>query len=337
MIEPKARFQGGPRPFHVKGPLAGSSLAAILKGLDAELGIDLASADAFGLKLGPVPVVIRCGGGNVTIDPIKSTLNNGTVDLKPIVDADEARGIALQLQPGSLIVGTELNDEVSRRVLSYIAPVLDEATQVTGKVSAKFDQADIPLYGTAPERRLSLTGQVVFLDVMCAPGPFATQVLSLVGQPGSPGLKLHQPVQLAILNGRVFQKGLELAVSRDAKLAIEGSVGFDETLDLRATVPIIAGLLGNTAGVDKLVDGRSVTVPIGGTVSQPRINRQALQVALKELTRGALERGLEKQASGLLDQIVPGARTGAGGAPRDLKGLEGELLKRIMPRRGGNP
>src|SRR5262249_19996512 len=35
-VEPKLRLEGGSRPFRVKGPLSGGSLAALLKGLDAE-------------------------------------------------------------------------------------------------------------------------------------------------------------------------------------------------------------------------------------------------------------------------------------------------------------
>jgi translocation and assembly module TamB len=338
MVEPKAKLQGNDRSFHIKGPLSGDSLALILKGLDAELGVDLAAADVFGLRLGPAAIVLRCGAGNVTIDPIKSTLNNGTVDLKPALAVDPAQGIALQLLSGSAITGTELNDEVSKRVLSFIAPVLAEATNVAGKLSARFDQADIPLYGTPSARRLSLTGQVLFQDMICTPGPFAGQLFSLAGQPETAGLRLEQPVQLTILNGRVIQKGLEIPVRRDTKVAIEGSVGFDQTLDLRATVPVTAGMLGQVAGLDKIVSAQSVTVPIGGTVSQPRINRQALQVALKELTKGTIKGGLEKQASGLLNQLVPGAGSGNGASPADLKAIEGDLRKRVLPgRRGGSP
>ena len=57
--------------------------AEILKGLDAELGIDLAEAQVFGMRVGPAPIVVRCGGGHVAIDPIATTLNGGRVVLRP--------------------------------------------------------------------------------------------------------------------------------------------------------------------------------------------------------------------------------------------------------------
>jgi translocation and assembly module TamB len=352
-VEPGMRLTGGPRPFRVKGPLSGGSLAAVLKGLDAEVGLDLASADAFGLKLGPAPVVVRCGEGQVTIDPVHTTLNGGRVDLLPGLDVDEARGIALTLAQGSAIDGAAINDEVSKRVLRYVAPVLDKATHVNGKVSMTVDRADIPVASCPPDRRLSLTGKLEFQDVVFAPGPFASEVLTLAGQPNAPGLKLQQPVQLAVADGRVIQKGLEVPVGRGSSVALEGSVGFDQTLDLKASVPLSKAMLGpagNLAGADLrgLVDGRRVVVPIGGTVEHPKVNRQALQVALRQLSRDVLKGGLSQEASGLLDRIAPqrgpdpgqspGAGAGTGQPQGDpLKALENEALRRLLPRGGRQP
>jgi translocation and assembly module TamB len=332
MVEPGMTFTGGPRPFRLKGPLSGTSLAALLKGLDAELGLELASADAFGLKLGPAPLVVRCGNGAVTIDPISTTLNGGRVELKPGLDVDETRGIALRLDNGSAIHDAAINDEVSKRLLRYVAPVLDDATHVNGKVSLTVERGEFPLVGP-PERTVNMTGQLAFQDVVFAPGPFATQVLTIVGKPETAGLKLHQPVQLSIADGRVTQKGLEIPVQRGVTVGLEGSVGFDQTLDMRASVPITRAMLGPAAGLDKVVAGNHVVVPIGGTVKQPRINRQALQVALKELSKGALKRELSDKASGLLNQLAAPSGASPGEAPADpLKGLQDEILKRLGPR-----
>jgi translocation and assembly module TamB len=344
-VEPNARLEGGTRPFRVKGPFAGGSLASTLKGLDAELGLDLASADLFGLRLGPAPLVVRCGGGAITVDPIETTLNGGRVNLKPGLDVDDTRGIALTLAPGSSIDGVSINDEVSRRVLRYVAPVLDKATHVNGRVSMNVEKADIPL-SCPPGRQLALTGRLLFQDVVFAPGPFAGEVLALAGKTDSAGVKLHQPVQLSIADGRVLQKGLEIPVRKDATVALEGSVGFDETLDLKASVPITKGMLGQVAGLSEFVSDSRVTVPIGGTVKQPKINRQALQVALKALTKDVVKRGLSREASGLLDRIAPAPAPGPGEsgnangntpAPVDpVKGLEDRLLRRLLPKpRGG--
>ena len=337
MTEPGARLQGKDHAFRLKGALAGDSLAAILKGLDAEVGIDLTSADIMGLNLGPAPVVVRCKGGTFTVDPIKTTLNNGVVDLKPGLAVDEVQGIALLLAPGSKIEGAEVNDEVSKDLLSFIAPVLDKATNVHGKISANIDKADIPLTGP-PTHRLTMTGKLDFQDVVFAPGPFANQMLGLVGKKNEPGVKLKQPVELSIADGRVYQKGLNVPIAANAAILLAGSVGFDETLDMKASVPITKGMLGGVSGLDDLVADNKITVPIGGTISHPQINRQALQVALRELTKNVFKRDLSSQAEKLLDRLGPapdastkGSKGGNSGLPSNLKGLENQLLRRLQP------
>ncbi len=336
-----AKLQGKDRAYRVKGLLSGDSLAAILKGLDAEIGLDLVSADLLGLNLGPAPLIVRCKAGTFAVDPIKTTLNNGVVDLKPGLAVDETQGISLLLGRGSKIDGAEINDEVSKDILSYIAPVLDQATHVHGKVSLTMDKADIPFTGP-PTHKVSMVGQLVFQDVIFAPGPFANQVLGLVGKPNQPGLRLHEPVQLQIADGRVYQKGLNVPIAANAAITLEGSVGFDETLDLKAGVPITKGMLGSAAGLDDLVGDGKITVPIGGTVSHPSLNRQALQVAVRELARNVVKKDLSREASQLLDKLgpaapangagQPGSNPGSGGLPTDLKGLENQLLRRVMPR-----
>jgi translocation and assembly module TamB len=336
-IESGATLDGRPRPYHVRGPLSGGSLAALLKGLDADLGLDLTSANAFGLALGPAPLVLRCKGGVVTLDPVETTLNGGKVLLNPDLDVDETRGIALKLRSGSSIQGAEINDEVSRRVLSYVAPVLNEATHVQGKVNVAVEQADFPITGP-PDRTVTLTGQVVFQGVTFAPGPFANQLLTLTGRPDSPGLQLAQPVQLSIANRRVYQKGLEVPVRKDAKIALEGSVGFDETLNLVASVPITGRMLGaRSEALDRAINGQTVKVPIGGTVGKPRVDRRALQVALKELSRSVLSRELSQEASKLLDRLGPPPAAGEGAGnrrlPTDTKVLE-DAVRQLLPRRG---
>jgi translocation and assembly module TamB len=340
-VEPKAKLTGQPEPFHVKGPLSADSLASLLKGLDAQVRLGLTSADAFGLALGPAPIVVSCRDGAVTIDPIDTTLNNGKVSLKPGLDIDATRGIALRFDKGSAIEGAEINDEVSKRVLSYAAPVLNEATHVSGKVNVALDGAEIPLTGP-PTRKLSMTGQVVFQDLTFAPGPMATQLLTLTGQPSSPGVKIEQPVQLSIADGRVNQKGLAIPLRGGTKIALEGSVGFDQTLNLVASVPLSSRMLGVRSGaIDQAVSGKSVQVPIDGTVSRPRVNRKALQVALKELSQSLLSRDVSRKASQLLDQLVPPAAAGdgqtGGKATIDAKGLEDAFRQLIRPRGGGSP
>jgi translocation and assembly module TamB len=110
-------------------------------------------------------------------------------------------------------------------------------------------------------------------------------------------------VRLAIANGKVETKGLALPIGKVTEIALEGSVGFDRVLDLRAILPVTSAMLGNTVLGD-IVEGTRITVPIGGTLSKPKIDRDAFRLALKDTGRDLLERGLTRGAFELLNRMA---------------------------------
>lgn len=298
-VEPDTRILAKPRTFRVKGPLAGESLAAILQGLDAEVAFDSVRALSFGLQLAPTPLVVRCAGGRVAIDPIESTLNNGRVHLLPQVEINDKGAITFRLAPGSALEQVEINDKVSKSLLVYIAPVLHDATQVRGKVSINLDQADFPITGEG-NLHSTVAARVRFDNVVFEGGPFTKELVDLVGKGKSTSIRLDEQMVLAVANGRIHEKGLAVPIGRNARIEIDGSVGFDKTLALRARVPVAKELIGNREGLDGLLEDLRVGVPIGGTINRPTIDRRALRVGLGKGGKSALKR----QANDFLKGLV---------------------------------
>ena len=302
-VEPGAVAKGKARPAHLKGPLSGGSADDVLRGLDAEAGIDLLRAEFFGMRVGPAAIVARSRDQGIAFDPIQTTLNGGSLRLMPAVVRDRSGGWVLRLGAGSKIEDAEINDEVSRRVLAFVAPVLDAATRARGKVSVDVERAEFPIGGDGA-RRAVVEGHVVFRDAEFAPGPLAEDLLHLVGRADVPTMKLDEPVVLSISDGRVHQRGMALPVGKVARIELDGSVGFDRTLDLRAALPITPQMLGNNPLLGELAAGARVVVPIGGTLSKPKVDRDAFNLALKDLGKDLLQRGLTRGAAGLLMQLT---------------------------------
>src|SRR5206468_2780785 len=125
----------------------------------------------------------------------------------------------------------------------------------------------------------------------------------LVGKGPDTALRLHQPIQLAVANRRVHQSGLEIPLNGQTKIVIKGSVGFDQTLALRAEVPLNKALLGRDKMLQDLVGNTTIPVPIGGTLKQPRVDRHALAAAVKEVSKSVLKRGAQEEASDLLKRL----------------------------------
>jgi translocation and assembly module TamB len=293
------------RAFRLKGPLTGANLAAILQGLNAELAIDRFEGVVYGLRVAPTPVVVRCGNGQVTIDPIVTTINDGRTDLRPSVGLDPALGtITLRLAQGSVMDGVEINDEVSRGLLSYIAPVLHDASSVKGKVSASIDRAEFPIVSNG-QGSTTVVGQVVFDQVEFNAGPSARELLGLIGRNGPQPLRLEKPIQLAIANGRVNESGLSIALTQDVRIDCQGSIGFDQTVAMVARIPVTPKMLGPELGLGKVLSGKgSISVPIGGTLSRPTIDQKAFRVGLRDVGKSLLKEGGEKQVRDLLKGFI---------------------------------
>ena len=336
-VEPGAKLEAKARPFRLAGPLGGGSLDAILPGLSGEFGLDVASVRAFGVVAGPMPVILKVGGGRAKFDPIATQVNNGPALIQANLGMDADRGVWLRLDE-SRINGAEINDAVSTSVLAYIAPVLSRATEVTGKVTVVLAPggAAFPITAKGTTR---VEGITQFQDVVFRPGPLAEQVFSITGQ-AAPKLAFNEPVRFTILDGRVTQSGLAIPLPGASKVEFAGSVGFDKTLQVRATVPITAAMIGRDAQLEKMLDGLKVTVPIGGTMARPVIDRRGLQAATRDAIKTVASQGLKNEAGRLVERVAGGklpgigqavgAATGAGDAAGAAGDPKRDLIKGLL-------
>ena len=300
-VEPGARLVGKARAFRASGPIVGDGSKG-WKGLDAELGFDLTAADVYGMKFGPTPVVLRASRGHLTFDPISTTLNEGHIRLEPEVDLEAPGGPIIRLAKNSNVREARINDEVSRRVLAYVAPILDQATRASGLVSVDLDHAEFPI-GPGRSRQAKVEGAVLFEDVEFAPGPLASEILGAIGRPGL-SLKLDQPVTLTIADGRVNQRGMSIPVGELTRIDLAGWVDFDRNIALNATLPVTPAMLGNNPLLSEIVAGTQVKLPISGTLDRPHVDKDAFAANMQDLGKSLLTRGATRGAMELLMRLA---------------------------------
>lgn len=300
-VEAGAKLSGKSSSFRVTGTLDDSRPFA---DLEAVLGLELTEADLFGMQLGPSSIVARARDGRLAVDPIESTLNGGRLHLEPVVDLDAEGGPLIRLGKSSTLVGAAINEEVSHRVLSYVAPVLDRTTRSTGRVSVSIDEAIFPLGGD-PGRRANVTGEVIFQDVEFAPSPLTREVVAIVAPRKEPeSIRLDQPVRLSIADGRVNQRGLAFPIGDVTRIEIEGWVDFDKNLGLVVTLPVTGAMFGNNPLLGDIVSGTKVQIPIGGTLEKPKLDKAGFNAALKDLGKSLLVKGAGVGALELLGRMA---------------------------------
>ena len=183
---------------------------------------------------------------------------------------------------------------------------MSRATDVNGKISVVLspEGATIPI---TSQLKAQAQGVIAFKDVVFRPGPLADQVFRLTGQ-AVPKLAFAEPVQFSVIDGRVQQSGLSVPLPGGTKVEFAGSVGFDKTLQVVASVPITAAMVGRDAELEKTLNGLKVKVPIGGTLSQPAIDRRGLQTATRDAIRTVADREIKGQASKLVDRVAAGIK-----------------------------
>jgi hypothetical protein len=301
-IEPDAYVRGEPIVFKANGPLSGS-LSELWKTWNAELRLELVEADVYGLELERTSIVGRARQGSLFIDPIDATLNGGKVHLEPTLAVDDADQWSISFGKQSAIEGAAINDEVSHRFLAYVVPVMDRATRVRGNVSVDFEKATFPI-GKGASRKAVVEGNVVFRNVEFVPGPLAADLLTMLGRPDLPSLKLNQPVVLAIYDGMVHQQGLAIPVGKLTQIELAGTVDFDSNLDLKASLPITPAMFGQNGVLADIVEGTRFDVPIRGTLDAPKIDKEAFRVALGDMGKNLLRKGMARGAAELLFRLA---------------------------------
>ena len=320
-IDPGVQLSGGSRPFRVHAALGDGSADEVRKTLEGELGVDLTEARFFGLRLGPTPLVFRSKGGEIALDPIDASLNEGRIHLEPEFVQEVEGGATLRLGESSTVRDVRINDAVSHRVLSFVAPVLDRATRASGSVSVAIDHAEFPL-GARGGRTANVEGSVVFQDVEFAPGPLVDELNRMIGRNDPRSLRLDEPVALTIADRRVYQRGLAIPLGNLTRIELEGWVDFDRNLALTASVPVTSAMVANIPLLNEIVAGTRIEVPIGGTLDAPKVDRGAANLALKDLGKDLLGRTAVQGAAELFRRMARPRDPNAPPAPPRLSNQE---------------
>ncbi len=299
-VEPNARIAGRSRAWTLSGPIDRSGDRP-LDGLRGELGVELEALDIFGMRLGATALVVRAEAGKLGVDPIEARLNEGRLHIEPQWVRDRDGSFRIKLGPSTTLENAVINDEVSHRVLSYAAPVLDGATRVQGRVSVRNVDAEIPLVA-ANGTRARIEGNVLFDEVRFMPGPLADELLSLFpnADEDRPLLTLRDPIALRIAEGKVYQHGLKIPLIKVGAVALDGSVDFEKNLDLVARFTLNPPSAADRPALASLLKIARLEVPIRGTLQDPQVDAQAMQERLKSVGSDLLENSVGIGAEGLM-------------------------------------
>jgi hypothetical protein len=109
-------------------------------------------------------------------------------------------------------------------------------------------------------------------------------------------------VAFQVVNGRVYPRDLELRFP-ELTVRTSGSVGLDGSLSLVAEMPVPPKWLGSSKLAGTLA-GQTIRLPVGGTLSKPKIDERALREASARFARDAAENVMRQEIDEKLKKEV---------------------------------
>lgn len=192
-------------------------------------------------------------------------------------------GSLVHIEPTTILDQQPLTPELCSQGLQLIAPMLADAVVVQGQLTFQLDHCKVPVGDLDKQQRQQLTdigGALRLSDVSVGlNNEITAKILALLERFGATDkdVKLtvsrNSEVRFHVVEGRVHHEGLMFLLpiaDSDFELTSSGSVGFDETLDLRLTLGLPKSLLGESA-LAKFLTSDPIVIQVTGVVDEPEI------------------------------------------------------------------
>ena len=337
------------RSFAIKGPLfaltaltpAGAPIASepsitgpprplVSQQLIGDASLGWQGAQFVGLIAGKADVKAHLDRGVVNIGPLDIPLSEGRLTTAPRIHLSSEVPV-LAVDRGPVLENVRISPEMCQLWLKYVAPILADTTRAEGKFSLSLQGAAIPLI--KPQRHefqpqsIDAAGNLAIHTAQIGPGPVAVEYLTLARQirtlfdpaagaettvdPDRGWVVLpQQDVQFEVSQGAVRHRGFAMVV-KDVTITTEGSVGIDDqSLNLIAHVPIQESWLKKAPPYLTGLKGKTLQIPIGGTITQPKIDGRILENLTKQLAgsavQGVIDQQLQKGQTILQDELGKG-------------------------------
>jgi hypothetical protein len=312
--------------FRVQGPLfAGdpNSKSFISPQLVAETSASWDSGQLLGMTVGPASIKANLKDAVLGFNDPQIQIGPGRIHFNPLLDL---RGDpTLVWTRGPILETVDLTPEICQGWFKYVAPLLAEATRARGRLSLEVDGAQVPLFAPMNGRA---SGRMIIDQATVEPGPLGQQLIQLVNtvkqmadgnaldallksganqalSPAAQEAWLQLPAQqigFKFDQQQFINDGMTLDV-RGVQVKTRGAIGADSSLNLVAEIPIADSWIQKQPALASL-KGQSIQIPIGGSLTQPRLDNRALAQLSTQLIQKAATGQIESRLNGVLNDAL---------------------------------
>jgi hypothetical protein len=285
-------------PFTIKLVSKGDRWEDPLKHLDFSGAVHVTAIEAYGLKLTPNDVPIRIAGAEAGAK-LESPANGGHLNFQPTVDMRKEPYILSFNENIDLLKDVQVTQGLIDGLLAAIHPLFKDAVIPDGLLGLNMKHFNWPL-SEKERNKATFAGTLQLNGIRLNSTPFMAGLLNMMGISERQLSLADQDIDFEAKNGRIALSPVTLD-AEGYQLKMHGSIGFDQTLDFIARLPVTKKMVGKDAY--RFLQGMTIKVPIRGTTSQPRIDEAAFQEATGDLMQQALRKNLQNGVQNLLKNL----------------------------------
>ena len=230
---------------------------------------------------------------------LKAAVNRGEMTVKPKFDFTGSSPVVTLPDNSTILKEVGLTGDMSNDLLSKIHPLFKGVASSGGSISLDMKHLSWPM-DKELQKEATFEGAFTFNDVKLQAGALLTPLLAIMKTDHNEIQISEQPMTFIGENERITCSPLEATVNTYS-LILEGSIGFDQSLDYIAKIPVTRKMV--SSDIYKYLEGTSISVPLTGTVSKPSVSKSFVQKALGDLVLQAGKKQLGDQAGKLLQKL----------------------------------
>jgi hypothetical protein len=287
------------RPFRIKLVSKGDSWEDALQRLDFAAALHVKSVKALGLDLAPNDIPIQVANASADAK-LESPANGGKLALQPIITLGTEPYVLSMAENTDILKAVQVTQGLIDGLLASIHPLFKDAVVPQGVLGLHLKHFNWPLVKNA-ENKATFAGTLQLNGIRLNSTPFLSVLLGMMGVSEREISLTDQSVDFEASDGRISCSPLTLDIE-GYPLVMQGTFGFDKTVDFIARVPVTQKMVGKDAY--QFLQGTTLKVPIRGTALKPAIDEAAFRDATADLMQQAVQKGVQQGVQDLLQNLL---------------------------------
>lgn len=290
--------------------------------LNLPLGFD--SASWMGFNLGPTQTSLSIQNGILTLTPFETAANSGTLRFGGTADLTREQIFFALNEPVRIAENVRITSELTNNLLRYMNPLFADAVSLRGVLDFSCETLNFPLVN-APMSDLKVEGKFSIADMSLqgSKSGFLGKVLGLINKTDIRNMQVVE-TPFTVNNEVIAYDNMQINLDQNP-INFGGKINFNQQMNMSVMLPYT--LSGDLVRTDQANRKDRITLPLDGTLTNPRLDTQAFleqqgRQLIGEQIRKAL--GLDKKQPSPDEQDQPAEE------PSEEDKRREELRKRVI-------